>query len=149
MKLKFERRLIIKGAIVVPLSAIASFVAAVLSRYTSAVDVLAMLCGVATFILIHIVLEAWAVANSYSKFQRSLYRAVLTKMVLQIVPIVELLVGVLASSLVNLLGIKEKFVVTYLTTVVCGTGLTLVVFLITFIYLSVGRLTRPAAGGAA
>jgi len=93
-----------------------------------------MFCGVATFIAIHILLEAWSVSNGYAEFQRSLNRAVKIKIWLQLIPAIEVGAGAMASWLIERGHPTGGFISAYLMTIAVGVELTIVVFLITAIH---------------
>lgn len=150
MSLTFDRRLVLKGVTLVPLSAVASFVAALYTEHTSLTQIAAMLCGIATFVVIHVVLEAWAVARGYVDFRKALYRAVVTKIFLQLIPAIEVFVGYIANSLIAPLDLSD-FTAGYLMTVTVGLGLSIIVFVITSLYWYGARKLRgraPVAAGS-
>ncbi|MGB6310420.1 MAG: hypothetical protein WBF89_21785 [Steroidobacteraceae bacterium] len=127
-------RLWLRWTLLVGLSATASFVAALLSDHNQTVDIIAMLCGIATFIVINVRLETWAVSRQKTEFVKSLRVAVWIKIGLELLPAIEVLTGVMIVGLVEMLGLKSRFLETYLKTVGTGTLLAMIVFLIAAIY---------------
>src|SRR5438874_7287120 len=92
-QVKVTLRLVLKWTLLVPLSAVASFVAALLTDYAGAVRIVAMLAGIATFIVLYACIEAWAVARGHENLLRSLKVGVIIKIALQLAPTIELGAG--------------------------------------------------------
>jgi len=124
----------LKWILLVPLSSIASFVAALLTEHNRDVDIFAMLTGVATFIVINILLEGWATSHQKSELIRSLKVAVLIKIGLELIPAIEVATGMGIVALVDSARLKYRFLATYLKTIGTGTVLALIVFVIASIY---------------
>jgi hypothetical protein len=128
--MKITIKICLKWILLVTLSAIASFIAAILTEHNTRTDIFAMLTGIATFILINILLEGWATSRQKSEFIRSLKVAVLIKIGLELLPAIEVTTGMGIVQLVEMAGIKNRFLATYLKTVGTGTVLASIVFAI-------------------
>lgn len=137
-------RLWLKWTALVALSAAASFCAALLSEHNQRIDLIAMGCGIATFIVINVALENWALARQKSALVRSLFVAVWIKIGLELLPAIEILTGMAIVSLVEGLGVSNRFLATYLKTVGTGTVLAGIVFFIAAIYRYVKRRSQAA-----
>lgn len=127
-------KLFIKWCLLVSLSAVASFVAAVLTDYSGVVKIIAMLAGIISFACIYTFIEAWAILKMKHEFLTSLKVGVLVKVALQLIPAIEVFTGAFAVWLVDLLNVHNHFVSVYLKTMVTGSLLSLVVFAIAALY---------------
>jgi hypothetical protein len=127
-------RLFLKWALLVSLSAVASFVAAILTGHDSALKIAAMLAGIVTFIGIYMLIEAWAVSKDMHNFLKSLKVGVIVKMGLQLIPAIEIFTGMFVVWIIEGLKIHDDFSSTYLKTVGTGTILSFVVFMIAAIH---------------
>jgi len=132
----------LKWTLLVTLNALFSFIAALLTDHTSFGDIAAMLLGIFTFICAYSYLELRARARNHERFLKSLKTGVIVKMVLQLIPGVEIGAGFAADSFVGLFELHRGFFRTYLMTDVVGILLSVFVFLITAIVMYVGDLIR-------
>ncbi len=145
--MKITIKMCLKWILLVALSAIASFVAALLTAHNRGIDIFAMLTGIATFIVINILLEGWATSRHKSEFIRSLKVAVLIKIGLELIPAIEVATGMWIVALVDSAGFKYRFLATYLKTIGTGTVLALIVFVIASIYRYVRNRIRLRRAG--
>ena len=127
-------KLFLKWSLFVSLSAVASFVAALLTGHDSTTKIVAMLVGIATFICIYTLIEAWALSKNMHSFLRSLRVGVIVKIILQLIPAIEIFTGMFVVSIIKRSGIHNDFFATYLKTLATGTALSGVVFVIATIY---------------
>ena len=140
-------KLVLKWTLLVSLNAIASFIAALLSGHDSLIKIAAMLAGIFTFILIYTLIEAWAEMRQMKSFLRSLKVGVIVKMVLQLIPAIEIFTGMFIVWSIEQVGVKNVFFATYLKTVGTGVILSCVVFVITAVhsYITSRRLKLNAS----
>jgi len=145
--MKFPLKLWAKWTLLVLLSAVASFIAALLAEYNTVAHLTGIGLGIATFIVIYTVVESWAVSRGKEAFVRSLKVGVVVKIGLELVPAIDIVTGAVAIGLIDLLGIHLPVLATYLKTVVVGIILSAVVLAIgaTYWYLR-GRFTIALDG---
>jgi len=146
MSMVITLKLFLKWALLVSLSAVASFIAAVLSGHDSAIKIAAMLVGIATFIGIYVLIEAWAASKNMHRFLKSLKVGVIVKIVLQLIPAIEIFTGMFVVSVIEGFEIHNDFFTTYLKTMATGAILSCVVFVIAAIYdYFINRAVKPNA----
>lgn len=133
-QLRLGWRLWLKWILLVSASAIASFAAALLSGHSSAAHIAGMICGIVTFIVIYTLIDGWADANAMARFRKSLRIGVLVKIALELIPAIEVGIGIMVVQVVESLGIKNVFSATYLKTIATGALLSCVVGLIACLY---------------
>jgi hypothetical protein len=136
---------VLKWTVLVTLSAVCSFVAALLTEHTHARDIAAMLLGIATFIFAYIRFERWAVARQYEQFVSSLKTAVIVKIILQLIPGLELGAGFIANFLAESVDLPKGFIRTYLMTDIVGLELSIIVVLLTLLIIYIRSLVRARA----
>jgi hypothetical protein len=145
MSMVFTLRLFFKWTLLVSLSAVASFIAALLSGHNSASHIAAMLAGIATFIGIYMLIEAWAASKNMHRFLKSLKMGVIIKIALELIPAIEIFTGMVVVAAIEQLQIHNVFSATYLKTMATGTILSGVVFVIAAVYGYVfNRAAKPA-----
>lgn len=126
--MKFPLKLWAKWTLLVLLSAVASFIAALLAAYSTIAHLTGIGLGIASFIVIYTVLESWAVSRGMDAFVRSLKMGVIVKIVLELVPAIDVFTGAAAISLIDALRIQQPVLATYLKTMVVGVIFSIVVF---------------------
>lgn len=127
-------RLCLKWTLLVSLSAVASFFAALLSGHNTASHIAAMIAGIVTFIAIYVTIDGWAIANGLTEFKKSLRVGVLVKIGLELIPAIEVFTGLFVVNLIEALHIHSIFLATYLKTMGTGTILSLGVGMIASLY---------------
>jgi len=133
--------IVLKWTLLVCLSAICSFAAAILSQFAKPAEIAGMLLGIVTFIAIYSAIEHWALKKNRALFLQSLKYGVIIKIFLQLVPAIELGAGWVAAMLIMGGTDGEKgFLTTYLMTITVGILLSAIVFLITSVCYYISRL---------
>jgi len=122
--------------ILVFLNAPASFAAALATEHTKLLDIVEMIAGILTFVLVALAVDSWITRNGFLNLREALVTATKFKIGLQLLPVIEVGAGALAGFFVASLfqwpatG-SAQMGRTYVMTVVTGAVLTIVVFLIT------------------
>ena len=154
-------RAFLKWTLLVTLNAVMGFIAGVLTEHDSLADILAMISGIVTFICAYTAIDLWLVSNGRTELSRSLKTGVIVKMIMQVLPGVEVGAGAVAQKFVGLVGLEKgtiaqhgfprAFLRTYVETDVVGVVLSAVVAVITATILYVRHLAarrkRRAAVG--
>lgn len=140
-------KLLLKWTLLVSLNAVASFIAALLSGHDSMIKIAAMMAGIVTFVLIYTLIEAWAEMRQMKNFLMSLKFGVIVKLVIQLIPAIEIFTGMLVVRSIEQIGVENEFFATYLKTIGTGLVLSCVVFAITAAhsYISGRRLKLNAS----
>ena len=108
-----ERRIkiLLKWGLLVSLNAISSFIAAYLTEHDTFIHITAMLLGIFKFIIIYTMIDFWASYKKLGTFKRSLQIGVMIKMLLQLIPAIELTAGYIAASFImGFLNIERGFI---------------------------------------
>jgi len=132
--IQITTRLCLRWTLLVSLSAVASFFAALLSGHNTAAHIAGMVAGIITFIAIYVVIEGWAIANGLTEFKKSLRVGVYVKIGLELIPAIEVFTGLLTVNAIEALHIHSVFVATYLKTMATGAILSLGVGVIASLY---------------
>jgi hypothetical protein len=146
-----SRRPWLKWTLLVCANASLGFVAALATQHDRLPDVLAMLSGIATFIAVYAEIDFRATSKGRSELIRSLKTGVIIKMILQVIPAVEVTAGAAASGFVTMIGLDKSimaerqsfprsFARTYLETLLVGAILSVMVAAITAILMYVRHL---------
>jgi hypothetical protein len=149
--MKITARLFLKWTLLVTLNALASFAAAVLTDFSNATALVAMAFGIATFIVLYTCIEGWAIARGRDDLRKSLKVGVIVKMILQLLPGIELGAGYVATRFLAGAGLAAKegdepgFLFTYLSTLIVGLLLSVIVFVIAALYWHVHDRIQAAA----
>src|SRR5258708_36830544 len=107
-----------KWTLLVCISAICRFAAAILSQFAKPAEIAGMLLGIVTFIAIYSAIEHWALKKNRALFLQSLKYGVIIKIFLQLVPAIELGAGCVAAMLIMARTDGEKeFLTTILITI--------------------------------
>lgn len=131
----------LKWALLVPANAVCGFTAALLTMHSSVADIVAMMLGIITFICLYSSTEIFATSKGLERFVRTLKTGAIVKMILQVIPGVELGAGFLAHFAVEGMGFKHRgFGRTYTETIVVGVILSLMVFLITMVIMYISNM---------
>jgi hypothetical protein len=127
-------KLWLKWTLLVTLSSVASFVAALLTEHNSVEHVAGMLAGCATFIAIYVFIEAKATQKGMDSFLKSLKIGVIVKIGLEVIPAIDIFTGMFVQWLLAPLSISSIFLLTYLKTIATGIILSGFVFAIASVY---------------
>ncbi len=121
----------IKWTAIVWLNAIVSFILAVDSG-TSDIDILAMICGVFTFVFMYTAFDLYLIKINNQNLRKSLLISTLIKALTQFYPMIEMITGILAINAVTVID-DITFLSTYLTTVLDGILLSIIVAILMLI----------------
>lgn len=123
-----------RWSILVFLNAPASFTAAWTTGHRTMVNIVEMILGVVTFVLIALAIDAWLSRSGFLKLRESLVTATKVKVGLQLVPAIEIAAGYVAVTIAQeLFGEPnpKQLGWAYAMTLLTGMTLTLVVFSLT------------------
>jgi|GEM_PF-1542357 len=115
------------GLIVVLNSIISFYFAVTMGKGPGLLDVLGMLAGIATFVVVYAELESWLVREGHHKAARQLVIAALLKALTQLAPALEIAAGMISLQSVNFAIGYTPFISHYLTTLLNGALLSLAV----------------------
>jgi hypothetical protein len=148
--MKFPLKLWLKWIALVLLSAIASFIAALMAEYNTIEHLAGIGLGIGSFIVIYTLVESWAVSRGKDDFVRSLKVGVVVKIGLELVPAIDVVTGAIAISVIDEIGIRQPVLATYLKTMLVGVMFSVVVFIIASLhsYLRAVRLRHGHVRGA-
>ena len=117
----------IKWTVIVWLNAIVSFILAVDLDKASGINLLAMICGVFTFVFIYTAVDLYLIKIDKQNLRKSLFISALIKALTQFYPMIEMITGILAINAVDIVIGNITFLTIYLTTVLDGILLSIIV----------------------
>ena len=136
-------KLLLRWVILVYLSAIAAFSAAVMSEISTIEHITGMLLGISTYVLAYYIVDKRLLKLGYDDWRKSLVFSVYIKMSLQLFPAIELGAGFVANWAVQMSSFAlPGMLYSYVMTLLVGLQLSLVVGVIFVIIRYIVHLKR-------
>lgn len=134
--------LFIKWTILVWLNAAFSFFVAI-NEHKETIDILGIICGVFTFVAIYTAIDYYLIKIKAIKLSKSIFVAVLLKVLTQFYPMIEMGTGILSTGFIENISLnKIPFISTYLITLTDGILLSIIVALLMLIVKFVASIIR-------
>ncbi len=139
--------LILKWLVFCSSNAIFSFLMAFSVEYAKRYDVISMLLGVLTFVLLYAYIEMGMVKNQHVTRRKIMLVGVIIHIPLQFIPVADLFLGILSITIIKKLPISYPFDV-YAITLVQGVFLSIICFILgsifywSYIYIQKYRLNK-------